>query len=267
MIITITDAGRAAVNNAITHGFKVELTHIGVGTLGYQPTTMQTALKNEVDRAEISQVIHLSVTQKKLAAKFNSTKEYPVREVGFFTADGTLFGLLSNPDHLINYKTQNSQCIQTITLDLGSVDHNAIKLAIGTDNLNILMDEALISLATSSIQRIYRSIDDFEHSAELEKRIEIQMIDTATNTLRGIEKTHFYEEIIKELINNNNQHIEMLDEKHTKSIEQNTHNFQRIKQQLTSSIAEINYQVQTNNVVNATRYINNIDRITRSNNL
>ena len=97
----ITDAGRAAVANAIATGGKVDLVQLAAGDGGgqaVQPVPSQQALAGEVWRGELStytvdgDVLTLSSFIPAEAMAFT------LREMGVFTADGMLFAVCNTPE-------------------------------------------------------------------------------------------------------------------------------------------------------------------------
>lgn len=97
----ITDAGRAAVADAIATGGKVDLVQLAAGDGGgqaVQPVPSQQALAGEVWRGELStytvdgDVLTLSSFIPAEAMAFT------LREMGAFTADGMLFAVCNTPE-------------------------------------------------------------------------------------------------------------------------------------------------------------------------
>lgn len=97
----ITDAGRAAVADAIATGGKVDLVQLAAGDGGgqaVQPVPSQQALAGEVWRGELStytvdgDVLTLSSFIPAEAMEFT------LREMGVFTADGMLFAVCNTPE-------------------------------------------------------------------------------------------------------------------------------------------------------------------------
>ena len=97
----ITDAGRAAVADAIATGGKVDLVQLAAGDGGgqaVQPVPSQQALAGEVWRGELStytvdgDVLTLSSFIPAEAMAFT------LREMGVFTADGMLFAVCNTPE-------------------------------------------------------------------------------------------------------------------------------------------------------------------------
>ena len=97
----ITDAGRAAVADAIATGGKVDLVQLAAGDGGgqaVQPVPSQQALAGEAWRGELStytvdgDVLTLSSFIPAEAMAFT------LREMGVFTADGMLFAVCNTPE-------------------------------------------------------------------------------------------------------------------------------------------------------------------------
>nr|BDD47147.1 hypothetical protein 21 [Saccharospirillaceae bacterium] len=121
--ITITDAGRAEVINATNTGTApVEITEVALGSAGYEPAPMQTALQNEEVRlTTISGEVVASDTIH-VVAKDESTATYDVQEFGLITDSGTLFAVYSDPAGAFMQKASASSLLLAVDIILGTLD-------------------------------------------------------------------------------------------------------------------------------------------------
>ncbi|MBF4249384.1 phage tail protein, partial [Vibrio anguillarum] len=110
--LIITRRGLEAAISAKNKGLKAPLKWVSAGDSAYSPNAEQTSLVNEVARVEFGEYKDTGGAQMQAAAKFSGPDEYPIRELGFWLEDGTLFGVISAPDTTLNYKAKDGHCIQ-----------------------------------------------------------------------------------------------------------------------------------------------------------
>ncbi|WP_243032917.1 phage tail-collar fiber domain-containing protein [Vibrio cincinnatiensis] len=147
--VTITSHGLAELISAKEQGLKGRLKWMSFGDRSYMPTTAQKKLQNEIDRVTISEYVDVGTAALKMIAKVESSKEYPVREIGFWLDTGTLLGVISVPNKVLNYKTPATALIQIFTLDLSALPANSVEVVVGIENLNILIDTQMMSDAVA----------------------------------------------------------------------------------------------------------------------
>lgn len=147
--ITVTKQGLAELVSAKSKGLKGEIQQVGFGTGTYTPSHTQTKLQNEVDRVEIGQYIDTGGSSLKMVTKTANDKEYAVYEIGFYLSTGTLFGVISVPGEILNYKTKSTALIQIFVLSLAALPTDSIEVVVGIENLNILIDEQMMSDAVA----------------------------------------------------------------------------------------------------------------------
>lgn len=150
-VVQYTDAGLAELISARNQGIKGVIKYIAVGDRSYTPTSNQRALKHELQRELISDWEELSPTQLRMGAVFKGDKEYEVREVGFFLESGTLLAVYSAPNTLLTYKSKNSSWLQKFTLDVSPLPSSSVTIEVGTENINLLMSEEVLTAAIASI--------------------------------------------------------------------------------------------------------------------
>lgn len=149
--LTITRKGLEECVSAKTRGIELPLKWVSIGDVSYTPSKEQTTLVNERARAEFSQYVDIGFNQIKAAAKFSGPDEISIREIGFWLESGTLLGVISAPDTLLNYKAKNGHCIQPFTLDLSALPSDTVTIVVGVENLNILLDLEMMMSAASFI--------------------------------------------------------------------------------------------------------------------
>lgn len=100
----LTDIGKAKIANAIAYGRRVELTTFALGDgdgAPYDPDESQTALKREVYRANVSNVViaddAINMLEVNMAVPAN-VGGWIVREMGIYDADGDLIAISKTPD-------------------------------------------------------------------------------------------------------------------------------------------------------------------------
>lgn len=147
--VTIMEQGLAELISAKSKGVKGEIAEVAFGTESYNPAHNQTQLRQEVDRVDIGQYIDTGGSSLKMVTKTDNTKEYPVREIGFFLSSGTLLGVISAPGEILNYKTKKTALIQIFVLNLAALPTESITVVVGIENLNILIDEQMMSDAVA----------------------------------------------------------------------------------------------------------------------
>ncbi|WP_051680916.1 phage tail protein [Vibrio rhizosphaerae] len=142
--LVITRKGLEECISAKAKGIQLSLKWVSAGDRAYTPNPNQTTLQNELQRVEFSEFKDIGGSQIQAVAKFSGPDEYPIRELGFWLEDGTLFGVISAPNTTLNYKARNGHCIQPFTLDLSALPSDTVTVVVGTENLNILIDTEMM---------------------------------------------------------------------------------------------------------------------------
>ncbi|KAF7770049.1 hypothetical protein PCIT_a2998 [Pseudoalteromonas citrea] len=148
---TITQAGLNAAVAAKTSDVNIHISHIAVGTQGYEPTRNQVTLKSEVNRTVVTGGKNLGNGQLHLTGKFTSDSEYAVKEVGFYLSDGTLFAVWSDPTNVLFYQTPMAHIVQGFDLVLSAVPINNIEIHSSGD-LNLFLGEEFMAMTLSNAQ-------------------------------------------------------------------------------------------------------------------
>jgi phage-related tail fiber protein len=169
--LVITRKGLNECISAKGKGIEARLKWVSAGDRAYTPNPDQTTLVNEIQRVEFGEYKDTGAGQLQAVAKFSGPQEYPIRELGFWLETGTLLGVISAPNTTLNYKAKNGHCIQPITLDLSALPSDTVTVVVGTENLNILIDDEFTKMATAQVQTMHRQILQEFRLLDLEKRL------------------------------------------------------------------------------------------------
>lgn len=100
----LTKVGQAKIANAIAYGRQLQITQFALGDgngTGYEPDENQTALKHEVYRANVSNVIvsdeNINMLEINMAVPADQGG-WVVREMGIYDAEGDLIAISKTPD-------------------------------------------------------------------------------------------------------------------------------------------------------------------------
>lgn len=168
--MVITRQGLEACIGAKAKGLAMELKWASAGDRAYTPNREQTKLHNELQRVEFGEYRDHGGGQLQAVAKFSGPQEYPIRELGFWLSSGILFGVMSAPNTTLNYKPKNAHCIQPIALNLSTLPSDSVRVVVGTENINILIDDEFARLAAVQVDTMHRQIKQEFRLLELEKR-------------------------------------------------------------------------------------------------
>ena len=169
--LVITRQGLDECISAKAHGIALNLKWVSAGDRDYTPNENQTTLVNERQRVEFGEYKDSGPNQLKAVAKFSGELEYPIKELGFWTESGTLFGVISAPDTTLNYKAKDGHCIQPITLDLSALPSDTVTVVVGTENLNILIDAEFAVLCTAQVNTMHRQLKQEFRLLDLENKV------------------------------------------------------------------------------------------------
>ncbi|NRD72692.1 hypothetical protein HQQ94_05400 [Shewanella sp. VB17] len=156
--LVITRQGLDECISAKSKGISLNLKWVSAGDTAYTPNPDQTRLKNEIQRVEFGEYKNMGRNQLQAVGKFSGPQEYPIRELGFWLDNGTLLGVISAPGTTLNYKPKDGHCIQPITLDLSTLPSDSVTVVVGTENLNILIDEEFTKMATAQVDMMHRQM-------------------------------------------------------------------------------------------------------------
>lgn len=149
LAVTITEQGLAECISAKESGIQAQIKWISAGDRAYTPSPTQKMLQNEKQRVEISEYKDMSATSLQCTAKFSGSAEYSIREIGIWLSTGTLLGVISERGTTLNYKAANAHVIIPFTMDLSALPTDSLEIIVGIENLNILIDEQMMSDAVA----------------------------------------------------------------------------------------------------------------------
>lgn len=129
LVLTITEAGRAALVNAANTGTEaVLLASVGVSAASFTPSPAATSLPGEIKRistiageAVADDTVHVTVRDE-------SSAVYTVRSFGLYLSDGTLFAVYSQPEPIME---KSAQAMLLLALDVAFADIDADQITFG----------------------------------------------------------------------------------------------------------------------------------------
>lgn len=129
LVLTITEAGRAALVNAANTGTEaVLLASVGVSAASFTPSPAATSLPGEIKRistlageAVADDTVHVTVRDE-------SSAVYTVRSFGLYLSDGTLFAVYSQPEPIME---KSAQAMLLLALDVAFADIDATQITFG----------------------------------------------------------------------------------------------------------------------------------------
>ncbi|WDE11156.1 phage tail protein [Thalassomonas haliotis] len=155
--LQFTEAGLAKLLSEQGKGLKGEITHMAFGDGAYAPGKNQTALLSEKERIEVMDYQgdgkHL-----RMAGKFEGELEYAIREIGIFLSDGTLLGVYSQAGKTLGYRTPVVKILQWFTLNIEALPSDSVTVVVGSENLNLVIDEEFAQLAEVQINTLHRQM-------------------------------------------------------------------------------------------------------------
>ncbi|KUI98986.1 hypothetical protein [Vibrio sp. MEBiC08052] len=82
-----------------------------------------------------------------------------------------MFGVISAPNTMLNYKARNGHCIQTFTLDLSTLPSDSVMIVVGTENRNILIDTEMMMDAVAFLHSQVIQIKQGHRYMNMSKRL------------------------------------------------------------------------------------------------
>lgn len=152
-----TEAGHAARMAAVAGGFAVEITHVAMGSRGYDVAVNNTGratttgLVREKDRVEIQDVRLVAANQKDISFVVEPTEEYWIREIGFYLSDGTLYSIASHPTVALDWASPTTRNLIALELVIEDGDAESLSILSSGPPLNLLMTTELAVLAKFQI--------------------------------------------------------------------------------------------------------------------
>ena len=168
IIMRITRAGLKAVFDATSTGFKLQLSHMAIGTgggAGYVPSGFETALRTEFQRVGIGGGDYLTDFEILVQALFDGETQGWVHEMGLFATPESpsdapiLFALWSEINAPLAYKTNGVPFLAAATLALSEIPPNSITLVVGGASVNILLGEPFARISAEIIRLQRRAVE------------------------------------------------------------------------------------------------------------
>ncbi|PMG66758.1 hypothetical protein [Vibrio lentus] len=172
LAVTITHHGLAECISAKNAGIKAKIAKISVGDQSYTPSPSQQALRNERQIEDIIQCVNVSDTSLQMAAKFSGDKEFPIGEIALWLESGTLLGVISEPNRTLTYKSKGAHVIVPFTMNFEALPSDSLTVVVGTENLNIMIDEEFETLSAGVIETHCLLVDHTFQLQELDQNVE-----------------------------------------------------------------------------------------------
>lgn len=163
--IIITKAGKEAAFNAYATGIALEITHVAMGDVGWNPVIDDEAktLKHEILRVPIASGAKVGSSQIHLQARADGPSDFIIKEVGFFLKDGTLFGVFSSSEIALAYKMSGTEIMLEFDLALSTLPPDSVQIIVEQQN-NFYPSflSQLISLTLGNIKIANSQINSFD---------------------------------------------------------------------------------------------------------
>ena len=186
MNTVITQVGLDKAIDASLNGVSIEITHVGFGTVGYEPERSRQSLSSEELRLEISGGNNSDANQIHLTCLVDRG-EFACKEIGFYLSDGTLFAVMSMPVGTIFYKQEDNSVVQAFDLVLDVVPVGSITVNTSGDLSLYYAEEfavintALTYLQIKDIQTAFNEIEKSKITALKQHQVQQQLDHLANN--------------------------------------------------------------------------------------
>lgn len=169
LIPVITTKGLQAVWNAENTGVAAKVTHIALGSNGYNPSKGLISLQAEKKRYQIADGQRVSDTQIHVTALADDTAEFWVKEVGFLLEDGTLFAVWSSTGALA-YKSALVPLLLAFDLVLDALPAGSVTVVGTGANLSLAAwGEQFAAQSAAIVDNMARHVDMLFRVMALEK--------------------------------------------------------------------------------------------------
>lgn len=193
----ITKKGLAAVWNATNTGLSAEITHIALGTSGYDlEGNDQKSLRAQVAKYPIAGGERLSDSLIHLTAIADGPAAFWVREIGFLLADGTLLAVWSHATDALTYKPANTDLLLAYDLSLTALPVDSVTIVSSPAGLNLSLAAPLTAMASALISEQLRSLQQQDQITDLVRQqqsiaeqMALQLV-SLTERLGGAEYRH-----------------------------------------------------------------------------
>lgn len=158
----ITRAGLSAMIAANNNGLQGLISHLAIGHgvqltspanagTGYEPTGLETALRNEFQRKPFGNGTRLGTNSFVLETAFDGTAQGWINEIGLIMTDGTLFAVWSDTVPLM-FKASNVQTLVAVTTVFEGLPADAIDMVVAAPSLNLTFVFSLARLAAEDLR-------------------------------------------------------------------------------------------------------------------
>ncbi|GEM_PF-301286 len=175
----ITKKGLAAIWNATSTGLSAEITHIALGTAGYDPTNDQSALRAQAAKYPIAGGERLSGSLIHLTALADGPAAFWVREIGFLLADGTLLAVWSHPTEALTYKPANTDLLLAYDLSLTALPADSVTIVSSPAGLNLSLAAPLAAMASALVGEQLRSLQQQDQITNLARQQQLSREELA----------------------------------------------------------------------------------------
>jgi hypothetical protein len=152
--LTVTEVGRQARAAGAGPGFKMEITHVGLGSQGFNVPISQTtglstmtAPTNMQDKVEFSAVQEVSCTQKDISFIIEPDSEYNAHSIYLFAGD-ILYAVAAHPYKFLDWISPTKKNLLVIELVLEDGDPDELSFVSKELPLNLLQSREFAVLST-----------------------------------------------------------------------------------------------------------------------
>lgn len=155
--LTVTEVGRQARAESAGPGFKMEITHVGLGSQGFNVPISQTtglctmtAPTQMQDKVEFAAVQDVSRTQKDISFIIEPDSEYNAHAVFLFSND-ILYAVAAHPYKFLDWISPTKKNLLVIELVLEDGDPDDLSFVSNNLPLNLLQSREFAVLSTLQI--------------------------------------------------------------------------------------------------------------------
>lgn len=157
LILQFTDVGLARLVNAKGQGLKENITHMAFGDGTAAASRTMSALSNQREKVTIADY-QGDGNNLRMAAVFDGPLEYAIREVGIFIDDTLLAVYTTGANSMLGYRTPDVKVMQWVTLNISALPTDSVSVTIGTENLNLVIDQEFAQMVTVQLNTMTRQL-------------------------------------------------------------------------------------------------------------
>lgn len=166
--LQFTDVGLARLVEAKGKGLQESITHMAFGDGTTAASRTMTALGNQREKVTIADY-QGDGSNLRMAAVFEAPLEYAIREVGIFIDDTLLAIYTADPGTMLGYRTADVKVMQWVTLNISALPTDSVTVTIGSENLNLVIDQEFAQMATVQLNTMTRQLKQEFRIQALEK--------------------------------------------------------------------------------------------------